>query len=113
MTEVRKSRDIGKTGTAVRQPVIHFDLQDWLPFVADMKATDAEKREYIETLFTIVLGFVDLGFDITAQAETCGESFDLATALLADVVPSSTQSKPPFVRATNNHSTPAEKGDQS
>lgn len=34
----------------------------------------------------MVLGFVDLGYEVKSSAETCGEAFDLAAILRAAMV---------------------------
>ena len=36
----------------------------------------AEQRELIETLWSIVLAFVDLGFDLSPVQQICGEAED-------------------------------------
>lgn len=78
-----------------------FDWQDWVPYLDDANATDAQKREMIETLWQIVVAFVDLGFDLnpTQQAQTdagrtdtgqesCGQNLDLKMLLEAAVLKS-------------------------
>jgi hypothetical protein len=69
-----------------KPPGITFDWRDWLPYLEDTDATDEEKRELIETLWGIVLAFVDLGFDINPTQETCGQIFDLKAVLEAAVL---------------------------
>ena len=43
-------------------PALRFDWHDWLPYLADSNIPDAQKQEFIETLWPIVLSFVDLGY---------------------------------------------------
>lgn len=62
------------------------DWQDWLSYLEEVDATDAEKRKLIETLWAIVVAFVDLGWDVEAAPETCGQSLDLKAALTAAVL---------------------------
>ena len=65
-----------------KSPTVAFDWQDWLPYIADSDLSDDQKRELIETLWSIVIAFVDLGFEVGPPADkTCGQSFDLAAAL--------------------------------
>lgn len=45
-------------------PVIELDVAYYQQFLDDADITDAQKRELIETLWTIVIQFVDLGFGI-------------------------------------------------
>ena len=56
---------------------------------------DDQKREMIEALWSIVIAFVDLQWEITdASKETCGQTLDLRAALEAAVLNSETSSKP-------------------
>ncbi len=69
------------------QTTIHFDWQEWLPYVENSDLTDAQKQEMIETLWSIVLTFVDLGWDVCpTPQETSGQVPDLRAALAAAVV---------------------------
>lgn len=67
-------------------PSLRFDWQDWLPYLDDDDVPEDKKRELIETLWSIVLAFVDLGWDIKSGAESCGEAFDLHSALASGMV---------------------------
>ncbi len=76
------------------RPTIHLDPDEWLPYLDDPDATEKEKRELIETLWGIVLSFVDLGWAIETEPardsnlppETGASSIDLTRALHAAVV---------------------------
>jgi len=63
-----------------RSPTVAFDWQDWLPYLDDDIPED-QKRQLIEVLWTIILSFVDLGFDVKSPADICGETIDLKAAL--------------------------------
>jgi hypothetical protein len=61
--------DTGRTSidvsaTARTRPALTFDFQRYQKFVADSDLSEAVQREYLQTLFEIVVGFVDMGFDI-------------------------------------------------
>ncbi|MEL6203369.1 MAG: hypothetical protein AAFR39_13535 [Pseudomonadota bacterium] len=69
-----------------------FDWQEWLPYFEDQDIPEAQKREMIETLWQIVVAFVDLGFDLNPHQqaqnqssndaqESAGETFDLKAVL--------------------------------
>ena len=76
------------------KPSFQVDWQEWLPYIEDNKLTDNQKRELIETLWTIVIAFVDLGWDISnAPKETGGQVLDLKAALEAAVVNSRVKQK--------------------
>lgn len=74
-------------------PSLKLDWEDWLPYLDDSDATDAEKRALIETLWSIVLGFVDLGWDVGPPQETSGQTLDLTAALRAAVLYSKEQDR--------------------
>ena len=78
--------DANPTETPIPRPSVQFDWTDWLPYLEDSDIPEAQRQEWIETLWAIVLGFVDLGFDVKSPAESCGEAIDLKAALHAAVV---------------------------
>ena len=73
-----------------KRPSIRLDWRDWLPYLEDSEASEAEKRLIIETVWDIAMGFVDLGFDLDVAEESSGQSFDLTAALHAAVLYSET-----------------------
>lgn len=68
------------------KPSIHLSWEDWLPYLAESNASDEEKRLLIETLWTIMIAFADLKWDIVAAEETSGQPLDLTAVLRAAVV---------------------------
>lgn len=80
-------------------PQVAFDWRDFLPYLADADLTEAEKREFIETMWSIVLAFVDLGFEVRSPEDCCGQAIDLKAAIESIMVDSEI--------STNRH----EKGD--
>lgn len=60
------------------RPSLHLEVEEWLPYLDDPDASDEEKLALIETLWGIVLSFVDLGW--TVEAET-GEKSNLPPAI--------------------------------
>ncbi|MEP3296774.1 MAG: hypothetical protein ABJO27_09905 [Pseudoruegeria sp.] len=97
--------------TQPQTPGLTFNWEDWLPYFEDTDIPETQKREMIETLWQIVVGFVDLGFELNphqqAGQQNCGQNFDLKTLLEAAVVKSDTctreQSLP---NKTNKHKEP-------
>ncbi|MDJ0825703.1 MAG: hypothetical protein QNJ16_09385 [Rhodobacter sp.] len=73
---------------------LRFDWEDWLPFLAGSDLSDDQKREFIESLWAIVMGFVDLGFHLNPTAEICGEVIDLKAVLEAAVLNSDPSAMP-------------------
>lgn len=68
------------------QRSIHLNWKDWLPYLEDSNATEADKKKVIETVWSIAMAFVDLGWDINASEESSGQSFDLTVSLQAAVL---------------------------
>lgn len=69
-----------------KRPSLHLNFEDWLPYLEHSSASEAEKIRLIEMLWSIAMGFVDLGWDIDSSPETSGQSFDLTAALRAAVL---------------------------
>ena len=65
---------------------IRFDMEDWLPYLKDSNLTDDQKREFLESLWAIVMSCVDLGFHLNPAQEICGEVIDLKAVLEAAVL---------------------------
>ena len=80
--EVGRKRDDAITRTNL--PDVAFDWEAFAPHLADADLTEDQKKEFIETLWSIVTAFVDLGFGISAQdicRENGGQVIDLAELL--------------------------------
>ena len=78
-------------------PKLLFNWEDWLPYLADADATDEQKRELIETIWSIVCNFVDLGWEVgdalPLRKKTCGKDIDLKAALQAAMLHSNDNEK--------------------
>lgn len=70
-------------------PKVVFNWEDWLPLLDDEDIPDAQKREWIEAVWSVVCGFMGIGCEITDTAEICGKDIDLSALLNAAVVDSS------------------------
>jgi hypothetical protein len=69
-------------------PVLRFDWEDWLGYLDASDISEEQKRELIETLWAIVTGFVDLGFELNPTQQICGEVVELKAVLEAAVLSS-------------------------
>ncbi|MEM8786876.1 MAG: hypothetical protein AAGE76_01290 [Pseudomonadota bacterium] len=74
-------------------PKVAFDWQEFLPHLAESDLSEDQKRAFIETMWQIVLAFVDLGFEVGTPQESCGEAIDLNAALQRAIVSSDHQEK--------------------
>ena len=72
--------------TQLSRPALRFDWTDWLPYLDQEDVPDDQKRALIESLWSIVLAFTDLGWNIKSSAESCGEALDLHAVLAANMV---------------------------
>jgi len=54
-------------------PVLEFDAEEFWHFVESFDLSDEEKREYLETVWSIIADFVDLGFGIHPIQQACGK----------------------------------------
>ncbi len=72
------------------QPELILNWQDWLPYLENTEICEADKQQMIEALWSLVVAFVDLGWDVqrSSRPKTCGQSLDLTAALRAAVVQS-------------------------
>ena len=57
---------------------IQFDARAFAHFLAESDLTEAQKLEYIQTIWTIALQFIDLGFGIHPIQQACGQFDDVA-----------------------------------
>ena len=79
MTEVSQAP---RADIAPQRAVLTFDPQEYCHFLADCGWTEEQKLEFIQTLWQIIIGFVDLGFDLHPVQQV----IDSATMLDADSV---------------------------
>ena len=55
-----------------RSPALVIDWELYGQYLADSELSEADKRLLIETLWSIMVSFVDLGFSLSPVAESCG-----------------------------------------
>lgn len=62
---VEPAHDVVSSSQAIaKRPVITLDVSLFEEYLADSSLTDDQKREFLEVLWSIIVGFVDLGFGI-------------------------------------------------
>ena len=61
-----------------RPPALTIDWQLYEHYLEESDLSDDDKRLFIETLWSIMVSFVDLGFRISPVEEICGEIDPLA-----------------------------------
>ena len=63
---------------AVAPPTLAIDWERYGRYLDDSDLTDDQKREFLQTLWEIVVSFVDMGFDLNPTQSVCGEVGALA-----------------------------------
>ncbi|GIT93146.1 hypothetical protein JANAI62_35700 [Jannaschia pagri] len=69
-----------------RPPSLSIDWDAYLPYLEDDDISDADKRALIETLWSIVTFFVDLGFEVRSPSKPCGQEQPNIPQRVADMV---------------------------
>ncbi|GAB5470449.1 MAG: hypothetical protein Kilf2KO_34790 [Rhodospirillales bacterium] len=50
-----------------------LDVEKYQRYLDDPRSSDDQKRQVIEALWTIIVGFVDLGFGVHPAQQVCGQ----------------------------------------
>lgn len=74
-------------------PKLTIDWDLYQDFLEDTDLTDDQKREFIETLWSIMVSFVDLGFGIHPLQQACGQMDEMCTADSSSVIESEDHNK--------------------
>jgi hypothetical protein len=69
-------------------PTLTIDWGLYASYLEESDLDDDQKREFIETLWSIVVSFVDLGFGIDPTQQVCGQNSNDGIFLPADVISS-------------------------
>jgi hypothetical protein len=86
------STDINDQESNPTYPTLSIDWDLYSEYLEDSDLTDDQKREFIQTLWNIVVSFVDLGFGIHPMQQAYEENDELSS-LIADTVLSSDHPK--------------------
>ena len=69
------------------KPRLTIDWDAYLPFFEDSDIPEEQKRALIEALWSIVISFVDLDFELGGTlAQACGQEVSLSPPLSSDVI---------------------------
>jgi len=89
----RQSSPDGERG---QRPSLTIDYALYEKYLAESDWSENEKREFITTLWSIIVNFVDLGFgvhplqqaDEQGEFDPCGQEIDLTSLMAGDVISS-------------------------
>ena len=87
MTENTTNKTAGQACPKDKHPpAISCNWSDWLPYLEDQDILPEQKQELIQTLWSIMRAFADLGFELNPTQQVCGEVINLKAVLEADVL---------------------------
>ncbi|MCF6301874.1 MAG: hypothetical protein L3J13_01510 [Devosiaceae bacterium] len=74
------------------RPALKLDVERYEEMLNDCDLTEEQRQEFLETIWSIIVGFVDLGFDIhplqQADPDGCGQDLDLSLFMAENVISS-------------------------
>jgi hypothetical protein len=60
--------------TAARpQPILSVDVEKYQAFLDEADMTEAQKEEFLQALWSIIVSFVEMGFGVHPLQAVCGE----------------------------------------
>ncbi len=71
---------------AAQNHIIHVDVEKYQHLLDESGMNNSQKREVLETLWSMIVAFVDLGFGVHPVQESCGKE------LKSDTGPAQTDS---------------------
>jgi hypothetical protein len=75
MTEDKTGKMKSEVGVAKKSPpTLTIDWELYGQYLEDSDLSDAEKRQFLEALWSIVVSFVDLGFGVHPVQQATGDS---------------------------------------
>lgn len=112
MTENNTRNKMGDTrSTTTGPPALSLDWQTFGKHLEASDLTDAQKREFIEVLWSLVVSFVDLGFGIhplqLVMENSCEQQAEIAKFIASEspsVLSSTDRSTSEFNAAAKAHS---------
>jgi len=114
----RKTERIESCDDTVTPPMaLTLDIEKYEHFFEDEEMTESQKREYLETLWNIVVSFIQMGVEVRPALETCGKpavSADCREVISGDVVKLELQNlNNTFKTAMDRASDPEQEGDRN
>ncbi len=101
MTEGSKNKTNGAGN--IGPPTLTIDWELYGKYLDESDLSDAEKREFLETLWSIVVSFVDLGFGVHPLQQVtdnaCAQQAEIAKFITAEsdpVIPLTDTTTPKF-----------------
>ena len=74
------------------RPALKLDVERYEKMLNDCDLTEEQRQDFLETIWSIIVGFVDLGFDIhplqQVDNDGCGKDLDLSLFMAENVISS-------------------------
>lgn len=64
---------------AIAKPTLTVDVERYQALLDDSDMTDAQKEEFLQALWLIVVSFVELGFGVHPLQEVCGKDAEIGS----------------------------------
>jgi len=71
--------NVGTSFTAAAKPIISVDVEKYQAYLDGSGLSDAQKEEFLQSLWTIIVSFVELGFGVHPLQEVCGQNLGIAS----------------------------------
>ncbi len=72
--------NVGGSFAAAARPVIGLDVEKYQAYLDNSGMSDAQKEEFLQSLWTIIVSFVELGFGVHPLQEVCGQNLETVTS---------------------------------
>ena len=96
MTYINKK--LGSTFDGAARPVLAVDVEKYQSWLDDSGLSEAQKKEFLQAVWSMVVTFVELGFGVHPLQEVCGKDGQSVVTTLGDdfdKVKSETSNKSP------------------
>lgn len=70
---------LGGNFEASARPIVTVDVNKYQAFLDESDLNDAEKEEFLEAVWSIVVTFVELGFGVHPLQEVCGQNSEISS----------------------------------
>lgn len=64
---------LGASFDASAKPIVTVDVEKYQSLIDDPTLTQAQKEEFLQALWSIMVSFVELGFGVHPLQEVCGQ----------------------------------------
>ncbi|MHA3976479.1 hypothetical protein ACW9UR_02230 [Halovulum sp. GXIMD14794] len=90
-------RDLQERFDASARPVVRVDVEKYQAYLDGSGLSDAQKEDFLQALWSIMVSFVELGFGVSPLQEVCGKTSEISPQGAKDTFNAVSSSEP------NNH----------